>query len=135
MAKKSNASDALMGQLRKTVTKDSKKPVTLPAKKEASEARKTSATPPKRQTTKKAGKGPQEPPVAQKVKNQNISLYPSNQDQIFELQTLIRNKAGAKCSDSLAIRIALDLCPMDNPDKILEAFRRQQEADGRFRKK
>jgi len=134
MGKKKNAADALMGQLKKTVTKEKKEPVSVPKKKTPSEARKTSASPPKRKNPSKALKGPQKSSVAQKVTNQNVSLYPINQDQIFELQTLIRNQVGAKCSDSLAIRIALDLCPIDNPGKILEAFSRLQKADGRFRK-
>lgn len=121
---KLSTSDALLAQLGKTMKTEEKMTVPAPPKKETSEARKT--TPQERKPViRKKDSG------VQRVTNQNISLYPENRDMIFEIQNLIRKQTGKKCSDSRAVQLALKMCSLEDPERIITAFAEASSLDGR----
>ena len=128
MKKKSAASDALMNQLSKTLKPGEQSKITVKDSLKPSESRKTSATPTKKAVSPNAAK---KPTKVGKVSNQNFSLYPESQDQIFEIISLIRKETGSKCSDSRAVQVALKICPLKDKSKILKAFAELQAYDGR----
>ena len=127
MTKKSTSAD-LLAQLGKTMKIEERKAVSAPPREEASEARKTTPQ-------KKTAAPPKKSKSAQRVANQNISLYPENRDMIFEIQTLIRKHTGKKCSDSRAVQLALKICPLKDSGKILAAFSEVSSLDGRSSQK
>ena len=133
MSKKSSTSDLLMAQLSKSMPKEKKEPVSVPAKKQPSEARKTTSTPKKKASPKKPVRKSSTP--GQKVINRNTSLYPEDDDKIFEIQGLLRKELGKKCSDSRAIQLALRLVSLKEVDKIIAAFGEISARDGRSTKK
>ena len=128
MPNKSSASDKLLAQLSKTMPTGEKEQVSPPAKKKPSEARKTSSQAQKTSTAKTAKKPSKAP---QRVQNRNTSLYPEDDKTIFEIQTIIRQELGKKCSDSRAIQLALKICPLKDTQKILSAFDEVTARDGR----
>lgn len=122
--KKKTASENLLSQLGKTLESEKTASRPLPSTSKNLEPRKT----------QKSEQPKSRPPKKAKAINRNVSLYPENDDIIYEIQLLLRKHTGKKCSDSRAIQLALKLFPMKEVNACISVFEELCAQDGRSSK-